>query len=83
AKFGRVGEVYIPRKLDKRGNRFGFVKFKDVKNLEELSNQLSDVWCGSFKIRINIAKFNRIASPPKVVPAVIANIMFFQYQKKW
>jgi RNA recognition motif-containing protein len=29
-KFGRVGEVYIPKKLDKRGRRFGFVKFKEV-----------------------------------------------------
>ncbi|MCI42544.1 endonuclease/exonuclease/phosphatase family protein, partial [Trifolium medium] len=26
-KFGKVGEVYIPKKLDKRGRRFGFVKF--------------------------------------------------------
>jgi RNA recognition motif-containing protein len=27
-KFGRVGEVYLPKKLDKRGRWFGFVKFK-------------------------------------------------------
>jgi RNA recognition motif-containing protein len=29
-KFGRVREVYIPKKLDKMGKRFGFVKFKEV-----------------------------------------------------
>ncbi|MCI42072.1 RNA recognition motif, partial [Trifolium medium] len=33
-KYGRVGEVYIPKKLDIRGRRFGFVKFKEVKEVE-------------------------------------------------
>ncbi|MCI13704.1 RNA-binding protein 25-like, partial [Trifolium medium] len=57
AKHGRVGEVYIPQKRDKRGNRFGFVKFKEVKNLEALSGRLEDVWLGSYKIRVNLSGF--------------------------
>ncbi|MCI19841.1 RNA recognition motif, partial [Trifolium medium] len=40
AKFGRVGEVYIPNKVDKWGRRFGFVKFLEVKNAEELNIKL-------------------------------------------
>ncbi|MCI71271.1 hypothetical protein A2U01_0092534, partial [Trifolium medium] len=44
AKHGRVGEVYIPLKRDKRGNRFGFVKFKEVKDVEALSKRLADLW---------------------------------------
>ncbi|MCI44762.1 endonuclease/exonuclease/phosphatase family protein, partial [Trifolium medium] len=62
AKYGRVGEVYIPNKLDIRGNKFGFVKFKEVKEVEELSNNLEDVWIGSYKLRINLSRFGRNGS---------------------
>jgi hypothetical protein len=62
AKFGRIGEVYIPSKLDKRGNRFGFVKFKEVKNVEALSERLEDVWLGSYKLRVNLSRFGRNSS---------------------
>jgi hypothetical protein len=44
AMYGHVGEVYIPKKMDKRGNKFGFVKYKEVKEVEELSNKLESVW---------------------------------------
>jgi RNA recognition motif-containing protein len=59
AKHGRVGEVYVPNKRDKRGQRFGFVKFKDVKNIEALNDRLGDVWMGSFKLKVNLALFGR------------------------
>jgi RNA recognition motif-containing protein len=42
--FGRVGEVFIPKKLDKWGQRFAFVKFWEVRNAEELEAELQDVW---------------------------------------
>ncbi|MCH95313.1 RNA recognition motif, partial [Trifolium medium] len=58
-KFGKVGEVYIPKKLDKRGRRFGFVKFKEVKEVEELSDSLRDVWMGMYKLRVNLSRFGR------------------------
>jgi RNA recognition motif-containing protein len=59
AKYGHVVDVYIPFKVDKRGKRFGFVKFKDVLDVEDLSRSLEDVWCGSFKLRINQSRFGR------------------------
>jgi hypothetical protein len=59
AKFGRVGEVYVPKKRDKRGNRFGFVKFKEVTNIEALSSRLEDVWLGTYKLRVNLSLFDR------------------------
>ncbi|WJX11204.1 hypothetical protein P8452_01842 [Trifolium repens] len=59
AKHGRIGEVYVPQKRDKGGNRFGFVKFKEVKNLEALSERLEDIWLGSYKLRVNLALFGR------------------------
>ncbi|WJX67034.1 hypothetical protein P8452_51533 [Trifolium repens] len=59
AKFGRVGEVYIPSKKDKWGRRFGFVKYLDVGNVEKLTLKLGEVWSGSFKLRINLSRFER------------------------
>ncbi|MCI14413.1 endonuclease/exonuclease/phosphatase family protein, partial [Trifolium medium] len=61
-QYGKVGEVYIPKKLDKRGRRFGFVKFKEVKEVEMLSESLRDVWLGSFKLRVNLSRFGRSES---------------------
>ncbi|GAU09987.1 hypothetical protein TSUD_393040 [Trifolium subterraneum] len=61
ARFGRVGEVYIPSKVDKQGRRFGFVKFREVKEASELLRRLSNIWIGTFKLRINLSKFVRRA----------------------
>ncbi|WJX66216.1 hypothetical protein P8452_50795 [Trifolium repens] len=66
AKHGRVGEVYMPKKRDKWGNRFGFVKFKEVKSVEALSSRLEDVWVGTYKLRINLSKFGRKKSPSQL-----------------
>lgn len=59
AKHGRVGEVYVPNKRDKHGNRFGFVKFKEIKSMEALSARLEDVWMGTFRLRVNLSLFGR------------------------
>ncbi|GAU32818.1 hypothetical protein TSUD_208860 [Trifolium subterraneum] len=58
-RYGRVVEVYIPKKLDKRGGRFGFVKFKEIKEVEALTVSMKEVWLGSFKLRVNLARFGR------------------------
>ncbi|KAK2430143.1 hypothetical protein P8452_43597 [Trifolium repens] len=57
--FGKVGEVYIPKKKDKKGKRFGFVKFKEVDDVEALSESLKEVWMGSFKLWVNLSRFKR------------------------
>jgi hypothetical protein len=59
AKYGRVGEVYIPSKLDKRGNEVGFMKLTEVKSIEALSSKLQEVWIGTYKLRINLSEFGR------------------------
>ncbi|MCH84690.1 RNA recognition motif, partial [Trifolium medium] len=59
ARFGRVRDVYIPSKVDKWGNKFAFVKFREVKEVGELSQSMKDVWLGSFKLRINKSRFDR------------------------
>jgi hypothetical protein len=59
SKFGRVWEVYVPNKVDKWGRRFGFAKFLEVQDVEKLSGRLDEVWCGTFKLRVNLSKFGR------------------------
>jgi hypothetical protein len=59
SRFGRVGEVYIPNKLDKQGRRFGFVKYRDVKDARELLDRISAIWVGTFKLRVNLSRFEK------------------------
>ncbi|MCH93535.1 RNA recognition motif, partial [Trifolium medium] len=59
ARYGRVGDVYIPKKVDKWGRHFGFVKFREVKEIGELNQDLEDVWIGSFKLQVNRSRFDR------------------------
>jgi hypothetical protein len=64
-RFARVGEVYIPNKVDKQGNRFGFVKFREVNDAVDLLRRVSNIWIGSFKLRVNLSKFKRNEEPDK------------------
>jgi len=46
-RWGRVEEVFISRKLNRWGNRFGFVRFCDVKNVPKLETELDSIRIGS------------------------------------
>ncbi|WJX96459.1 hypothetical protein P8452_77662 [Trifolium repens] len=58
-KFGSVSDVYIPKKVDKWGRKFGFVKFKDVRNGDDLCKKLQDVWYGTTKLSVKRARFGK------------------------
>ncbi|XVF30432.1 hypothetical protein REPUB_Repub16aG0056800 [Reevesia pubescens] len=55
-KFGKVADVFIPRRKDIKGGNFGFVRFKDVKDPNALRVRLNSIWFGSFKLRVTIAE---------------------------
>jgi hypothetical protein len=59
SKYWRVGEVYIPDKLDKAGKRFGFARFEDVNDRQKLLEKIENTWIGTYKIRANLPKFTR------------------------
>ncbi|GJR54686.1 nucleotide-binding alpha-beta plait domain-containing protein [Tanacetum coccineum] len=59
AEFGEVADVYVARKLSKVGLRFGFARFFRVGNPQVLEKRLNKIWNGSFKLRANVAKFER------------------------
>ncbi|GKF75272.1 nucleotide-binding alpha-beta plait domain-containing protein, partial [Tanacetum coccineum] len=59
AEFGEVADVYVARKLSKVGLRFVFARFSRVGNPQVLEKRLNKIWNGSFKLRANVAKFER------------------------
>ncbi|WJX23786.1 hypothetical protein P8452_12975 [Trifolium repens] len=59
SRYWKVGEVYIPDKLDKTGKRFGFARFEDVKDRQMLLQKIEETWIGTYKIIANLPKFIR------------------------
>ncbi|KAM0018385.1 hypothetical protein Hdeb2414_s0026g00673531 [Helianthus debilis subsp. tardiflorus] len=52
-----IYDIYIARKRDKLGNRFGFVSLLDVKNKGGMEKTLSSIRMGEFKLCFNVARF--------------------------
>ncbi|KAJ0810494.1 putative RNA recognition motif domain, nucleotide-binding alpha-beta plait domain superfamily [Helianthus annuus] len=55
--YGDIEKVYVARKLNKFGQRFAFVNFLDVQNVQDLENKMKNVKIGENKIFITVAKF--------------------------
>lgn len=68
ARFGNVDEVVVPRKLDKWGRAFGFVRFRDVGVVEDMERKLGEVWVGDCRLMVNMAKFSKEEQQGEVVP---------------
>nr|GFC25305.1 nucleotide-binding alpha-beta plait domain-containing protein [Tanacetum cinerariifolium] len=57
--YGHVVDVFILDRRTKAGNRFGFVRFIKVLDIDRLLNNLCTVWVGRNKIHANVARFQR------------------------
>ncbi|KAM0043891.1 putative RNA recognition motif domain, nucleotide-binding alpha-beta plait domain superfamily [Helianthus debilis subsp. tardiflorus] len=55
--YGDICDLYIARKRDKMGNRFGFVSFLDVKDCKELIKQIGNTRIGNCWLKANVARF--------------------------
>ncbi|PWA77842.1 nucleotide-binding alpha-beta plait domain-containing protein [Artemisia annua] len=55
--FGKIFGLYIARKRDKGGNRFGFISMLDVKDKGDLLKSLRNIRLGEYKLWFSIAKF--------------------------
>jgi hypothetical protein len=54
---GQIYDIYIARKRDKGGNRFGFISMLDVKDRDDLLKNLRGIRMGDYKLWFNIARF--------------------------
>ncbi|KAF5795977.1 putative RNA recognition motif domain, nucleotide-binding alpha-beta plait domain superfamily [Helianthus annuus] len=55
--FGVYEGSYIARKRDRWGKRFAFVSFRDVHDVKRLEGEMVDVWVGSYKLFVALARF--------------------------
>jgi len=53
----KVKDVFIPMKRNKDGKRFGFVRFSDEGNGEELLLKLKQLRLDSSKLNVNLSRF--------------------------
>lgn len=52
---GSIVEIYMAKKRLRKGKRFGFVRFKGVKNVGIMEVKLNGIWIGSYRLRVFIA----------------------------
>ncbi|KAJ0770504.1 putative RNA recognition motif domain, nucleotide-binding alpha-beta plait domain superfamily [Helianthus annuus] len=55
--FGQIYDLYIARKRDRGGNRFGFISILDVKDKGELLKNLRGIRIGDNKLWFNITRY--------------------------
>nr|GFA03968.1 hypothetical protein [Tanacetum cinerariifolium] len=58
-QWGVVNDVYIAAKISKSGHRFGFVRFKNVNDVNLLVSNLTGTWMGGFHLFADEAKYGR------------------------
>jgi len=60
-KWGDVREVYIAKRLNKEGRRYGFVRFKGVSDVKGLEVRLDNIFINDCKLFVNLPRFERLA----------------------
>jgi len=58
-RWARVKEVFVSRRLNKWGRRFGFVRFFYVRNVRWLESELDQIIVGNRKLYVNIPKYRK------------------------
>ncbi|GKV05161.1 hypothetical protein SLEP1_g17203 [Rubroshorea leprosula] len=57
-KIRRVIQVFIAKKRDQKGKRFGFVRFLEVKDIRSVEYQLNQIKIGHQTLQANLARFS-------------------------
>ena len=58
-RWGDVREVFISKQTNENGRRYGFVRYKDVKDEYRLERQLDSIVVGGLKLYVNLPRFGR------------------------
>lgn len=56
-EYGNVDEVVVPSRRNKRGKKFGFVRFFEVMDEKNLAVKLDSIFLGNHKLFDNIPRF--------------------------
>ncbi|KAK9048658.1 hypothetical protein SSX86_032376, partial [Deinandra increscens subsp. villosa] len=60
---GIVMDVFIAKKINSEGERFGFVKFARVFDKERIESGLNSIKVGHHKLSVNLERFDRFGLP--------------------
>jgi len=66
-KWSRVREVFISKRPNRWGRRFGFVRFYPVQNELQLEQQLDQIRIGNLNLFVNLPKYRRVEAIQKNV----------------
>ncbi|GKA73600.1 nucleotide-binding alpha-beta plait domain-containing protein [Tanacetum coccineum] len=58
-EYGGVIDAYISNRRSKSGDRFGFVRFSHIKDVDRLVKNLCALWTGRLRLHANVARFQR------------------------
>ncbi|GJV59541.1 cytochrome P450 [Tanacetum coccineum] len=58
-RYGKVHNVYIARKRNTQGNRFGFVSFAGITNTMAFEKKLNTIYIGTQRVRCNVARYQK------------------------
>ncbi|GLU21016.1 hypothetical protein SLE2022_371820 [Rubroshorea leprosula] len=53
--YGKVADVYVPARRDRRGRRFGFVRMSEVSDVTDMERKLNQIWLGSYHLKVKLA----------------------------
>lgn len=81
-RYGMVTEVVIPNKRDKRGKRFGFVRFFEVRDPFRFAVRLDNIIIGRQKIFVNLPRFQKDVRNPVRSEAPISRKVNHSMQPK-
>ncbi|KAL5187213.1 hypothetical protein HKD37_05G012931 [Glycine soja] len=59
-KAGDVREIFIYKKRNRNGRKYGFVRFKGVEDKRQLERKLDNIIFGGLKMYVNLPKFGRV-----------------------
>ena len=58
-KWGDVQEIFISKQRNKRGRRYGFVRFRGVSDVRKLERKLDNPIVDGLKLYVNVPKYER------------------------
>ncbi|KAK9076637.1 hypothetical protein SSX86_004971 [Deinandra increscens subsp. villosa] len=56
---GRISDAFVPQRKDWRGRTFGFIRFKDVSDVDRLLSTLRSIKVDGARVRVYVSKFRR------------------------
>ncbi|GAU51172.1 hypothetical protein TSUD_412070 [Trifolium subterraneum] len=56
---GIMENVYVPRKYNVQGKRYGFVRYSNVRDVTKLLNAINEISFGQYRLWANVASFDK------------------------